>query len=411
MPSNETPDRGRSSEWSRMGLDDFLYRYENTTMTERPQVRITQTRMETFQETAQEAEPVLIPERTTERRIRECGVCYRRHDINDPCPYPPYCGGCGRNHEGDRCRYCPGCDQYHGGEECCGCDSCREDRGMSPRQRYNSNVIQSWSYRPHVQFIGEGPLYLGMEWEIETNDDRYDLAERVQEIIGDLGFIKEDGSLNNGIEIVTHPIAYDYFMDKFPWKKMVTTLKEAGAFDTRETGIHVHASRAGFDGAPHTYKWLQLWHRNQVKIQRMARRRSEQWAAFNSTDRTMSKYYAKGYPRQGRLSYHDQMQMRRDLRRTTGYDFPDTSRYRAINVDTGRPTFEVRVFRSTVEEHVAQAALGLVQGTIEYTRQLSVYDIHANDGWKWKPFSQWVKKNADMYPALRKEMVTLRCVS
>jgi hypothetical protein len=131
-------------------------------------------------------------------------------------------------------------------------------------------------------------------------------------------------------------------------------------------------SRAAFDSTAHVYRWLKFLYRNNEHVSVIARRRSDQWAAWSHEDRRRAKDYAKG----------DR----------------ESDRYRAINV-TNRDTFEVRVFASTLDRHELQVALDLVAASVEYTRGLTVADIHARGGWQWPSFAAWASSRPE-YAAL-----------
>ena len=65
------------------------------------------------------------------------------------------------------------------------------------------------SYKPDPIFYGKGPRYLGAELEI---DGAGECSENAQEILNlangdwELIYCKHDGSLDDGFEVVTHPM-------------------------------------------------------------------------------------------------------------------------------------------------------------------------------------------------------------
>lgn len=296
------------------------------------------------------------------------------------------CGPCARRDywQCDRCEEwvpdaeydCPNCgDESDEGR--CDCGSCYYDDDDD-----DSDLINSYSYSPYLEFHGEGPVYLGLEVEVSTQyGDRGDLARTAVDHLGDMGCLKEDGSIGDGFEIVSQPMSWEYARESFPWR-MFDRLESDGADAARSCGIHVHVSRAGFDGPSHVYKWLKLIYRNQAQVQTLARRESDQWAAFTEEHRAAAKDYAKG----------DQ----------------DADRYQAVNV-TNDDTFEVRVFASSLDARQIQAALAFVAAGVEYTRSLSVPQIVAG-GWDWPAFYAWTAQH-ETYRALTAELENLSCVS
>lgn len=252
---------------------------------------------------------------------------------------------------------------------------------------YRPRTINNYSYRPIPNFHGEGRVYLGMELELEidtdynTDNDGYfyssdseyviKVAERAMEYLGDLGYLKEDGSISTGFELVTHPMTHDYAVQSFPWD-MLIVLESMGAYSGSDIGIHIHVNRSGFDGPAHVFRWLKFLYRNAPAVSAIARRRSDNWARFDTSARQRAKDFAKGERNAGR--------------------------YSAVNVQN-RHTFEVRVFASSLREQEVRAAMDLVAGSVEYTRYLTVREIN-NGGWTWQNFIKWAKEKGDTYAAL-----------
>jgi hypothetical protein len=231
-------------------------------------------------------------------------------------------------------------------------------------------------------FHGTGPLFLGPEIEIAT--PAYLDAECAQHAaarLGDLGYLKEDGSIGCGFEIVTHPMSYEWAIDHFPWQ-LLTDLAARGCAATAQTGIHVHVSRAGFSSPCHIYRWMKFIYRNQPQVTAVARRSSAQWAAFTDHDRRSVKDYAKG----------------------TRYG----ERYRAINTNNA-DTLELRIFASSLDPAQVQAALAFAAASVEYTRGLTAHDIAHHGGWQWPAFVAWLS-DRPVYQPLRNQLEALPCV-
>lgn len=279
-----------------------------------------------------------------------------------------YCNDCNRDDDDDG-------DSDYG----CGCPECRRTYGEG-----GNAAVRYYSYSPIPEFHGDGPLYLGVELEIETEWRTSELeqcARIATAALGDLGYLKSDSSLNNGFEIVTHPMAHAWAAENFPWS-MLADLASAGALASDAAGLHVHVSRAGFSSPAHVYKWLQLLYRNSAGVIRIARRDSRQWASFGQPDmRQRIKDHAKG-DRYG-------------------------ERYSAVNVQN-RDTFEMRVFASTLDVTELRAAMDLAAASIEYTRTLTVADITHRDGWSWGAFERWVGQRPE-YTALATQMAGALC--
>jgi hypothetical protein len=277
------------------------------------------------------------------------------------------CGACGEYVSNDN-HVCPDCGDDDDDDYCC--DECSRSR--------SSGLINSYSYKPLPEFHGTGPAFFGLELEVEIAESVREAAQIAADHLGTVGYLKSDSTINRGFEIVTHPMSYEYAAESFPWD-MLTALRDAGADTHDEVGLHIHVSRAAFDGPAHVYRWLKFLHRNNDAVRIIARRDSDQWAPWSREDRHAVKDHAKGRGR----SY--------------------ASRYSAINV-TNAETFEVRVFRSTLVKDELRAALDLMAASVEYTRTLTVQDITQRDGWSWKAFAAWVAERPE-YAALANTVV------
>jgi hypothetical protein len=182
----------------------------------------------------------------------------------------------------------------------------------------NPHGIHGHSFRPKTKPLGHGPHFFGVELEVECPPDSEveDIAARIAKLMDGFVYIKRDGSLRYGMEIVTCPASLDEHRNRWPlfFEKMPRGLK---SFRTTTCGLHVHCSRA-----PLTHltigKMLAFMNQpeNRTFIECMAQRTSEQYAKF--TDKGV-----------------------KDAR----LDDPD--RYQAINT-VNRDTVEFRLFKGTL---------------------------------------------------------------
>ena len=272
----------------------------------------------------------------------------------------------GWNRDGEHCGN--GCDPSD-----CDCEDCHDNRNFG-------GLVYEYSYKPRPVFHGTGPLFLGPEIEIETPHSGGQRCARIAHShLGTLGYLKEDGSLDNGFEIVTHPMSYEWALSNFPWP-MLTELDEAGCCATADTGLHIHLSRAGFSSPCHTYRWMKFIYRNQPQVTTLAGRTSDRWAAFTDDDRRAVKDYAKG---------------------GTG------ERYRAINTNN-LTTLELRIFASSLNPQRVRAVFGFAAASVEYTRGLTVDAIVQRRGWAWPAFVDWIGARP-VYEPLRQQLEVLAC--
>ena len=131
------------------------------------------------------------------------------------------------------------------------CTECMNDR------YYNlENIIEEYSYKPMPVFFGESMnnTYLGIELEVDNTNDNcdckliYQAAEKLIEKYEDKIYLKRDGSLSRGFEIVSHPCTLDYHTNEFEWKNIIDICLEAAlcSHNTSTCGLHIHLSRTFF---------------------------------------------------------------------------------------------------------------------------------------------------------------------
>lgn len=267
------------------------------------------------------------------------------------------------------------------------CDECDQtywdgDGHYCPEEDEDgSHLINSYSYKPRPYFFGTATYHMGFELEVESDgNSRRDGAEVVTNALGERIYLKEDGSLSDGFEIVTHPHSLDEYQRNFDWSAL-NQLRRLGfrSWDTSTCGLHVHVSRTAF-GTPntrrdivkiqaHELRFMKLIYDNERQISRLAGR-SSNYATFEDKGRLVSK-----------IKHGNQ----------------SNGRYSAINSENSA-TLEVRVFRGSLKPERVLMALELVQCAVEYTRGLHV--SASNKALSWMMFTRYVADNASTYPHL-----------
>lgn len=127
------------------------------------------------------------------------------------------------------------------------CYSCYEDK-------VNNQSIREYSYKPEPIFYGEGNRFFGIELEIDDGgrddynaDDILDIANNG----GDYIYIKSDGSLDDGMEIVSHPMSLD-FHKNYCWEDIFAKAISLGyrSHQTSTCGYHIHVNRNSLGKTP-----------------------------------------------------------------------------------------------------------------------------------------------------------------
>ncbi|MDE6426415.1 MAG: amidoligase family protein [Ruminococcus sp.] len=110
-----------------------------------------------------------------------------------------------------------------------------------------NNSIHEYSYKPEPVFYGDSNRYFGVELEIDGAGKDNDYAEEILDIANEYDeriYIKSDGSLDDGMEIVTNPMSLDYHKS-FCWEDIMHHAVRLGyrSHQTSTCGLHVHINR------------------------------------------------------------------------------------------------------------------------------------------------------------------------
>ena len=129
-----------------------------------------------------------------------CVRCYENHYV--------VCDDCGRVVHQDDSQYDEGSDRTY-------CPYCAS--------KHENNAIMSYNYKPEPIFYGSGNLFMGVELEIDRGGEFDENAKELL-VIGNSPnqriYCKHDGSLNEGFEIVSHPMTLDYHKDEMNWPQI-----------------------------------------------------------------------------------------------------------------------------------------------------------------------------------------------
>ena len=268
-----------------------------------------------------------------------CRICFRTHFTR--------CYSCGQVISLDSAYYLD-CDN----DDDPLCSTCYEDIQRCDR-------ILNYYYKPEPVFFGAGPRYFGIELEIDGAGELNNNARQILSIsnVSQVrAYIKHDGSLDDGFEIVTHPMSLDYHLHQMPWAEIMAKAVQMGyrSHQANTCGIHVHVSRAAFgpDEAAQDvviarilYFFEKFW--NEIlTFSRRTPRQIERWAA--------------------RYGYKEQP---RDLLALAKEDY-GSGRYVCVNLQSAN-TIEIRVFRGSLIPNTLIATLQFVDRVCDVALALS----------------------------------------
>lgn len=243
----------------------------------------------------------------------------------------------------------------------------------------DSGNLENWKPMPIFHGESDTNSFFGIELELEFAESNFNsretenlLLEISQQWRYGLWYHHRDGSLTNGIELVSHPMSAEFIQNELNLD-FVSVLRERGfrSWDAKTCGIHIHIDRRGFDSTVHAYAFANLIYANPNEWQKMAGRNSTRYASFNPNERDLVAFEIKDKSRQ-------------------------RNRYVAVNC-TNRNTLEVRIFRGSLNETRIRSAFELVIGAQDYTRQISIRDIHLGK-LRWNHFADFLRANETKYP-------------
>jgi hypothetical protein len=330
-----------------------------------------------------------------EEHISNCSACNEDYaDVDEHGYYSGYCRDCGNDmftcgrcndvdHEdnsytvsGDY--WCHDCWDGHSRH----CDRCDYDYNPNNGRccSGSSHDVEDYSYKPYPQFhwVENDPdkdrhVFMGFELEVESNGSEYGGPAHVHGILGDTAYFKEDSSLSDGFEIVTHPmtLAYAHSMD-WSWTQGLLDMGYR-SWDRSTCGLHVHVDRRAFTGRLHQYSFTLLLMRNKALSYLVAGRQGNSYASFDKSVRAEIPKHIKG-------------------------EYNNAQRYSAVNV-LPTATLEVRMFRGSLKKERILAALEYVHSAVEYSRGARS-GVGAEEYLTAPAYIQWLRVRKDLYPNL-----------
>ena len=216
-------------------------------------------------------------------------------------------------------------------------------------RKQDHRTIQDYYYKPEPLFCGVGSRYFGVELEIDGAGEDNDSAWRIMEIANGNGlenlYCKHDGSLDDGFEMVTHPMTLAYHRNEMPWPAVLREAIRLGytSHQTTTCGLHVHVNRDAFGASEAEQdaviaRILYFFEKHWEELLKFSRRtpgQMEHWAA--------------------RYGYKDQPKELLEHAKKGSHG----GRYTSVNL-TNADTIEFRIFRGTLKYNTLIATLQLV---------------------------------------------------
>ena len=237
-------------------------------------------------------------------------------------------------------------------------------------------TIREYSYKPSPIFYGTGTRFLGVELEVDEGGHSNSNAKEILGIANDIEdrmYIKSDGSINDGFEMVTHPMSLQYHKEEMPWIDIMERLIDMGylSHKTSTCGLHVHVNRSSLGDTSEEQEnavarilyFVEHHWEEMLRFSRRTESAMQRWAA---------RYGAKENPK----AHID------DAKK-------DYSRYRCINIQNYY-TIEFRLFRGTLKYTTFIATLQLVNEICNVAVSMS---DDAMTKLTWEKFINGIDKN------------------
>jgi len=258
------------------------------------------------------------------------------------------------------------CDEVYSLDEglncSCECECCDDD-DSHPR----SSAVHGYSWKPYPKFHGEGDYYFGVELESENVEgslrEACDVVNR-RDPLEDSYYLKDDGSLNYGVEWVSHPRTLASWQEWTSLQSILSDLSSNGqrAWTRERCGLHVHVSRTAFSGSGHLGRFVMFFARYESQVVEFAGRRSGYASFWHLGEEIVNKV------KDG--SNH-------------------SSHGSALNL-TLSDTVEVRVFKPSLKVGRVLACVEFVDALISFTRGVTSADVALGRA-TWQDFDSFVR--------------------
>jgi hypothetical protein len=251
---------------------------------------------------------------------------------------------------------------------CCS-EYCYDDLRSQEDDDGDEDGVYDYGYKPTPVFHGEGTQF-GIELECDALDhhscDRQSAVDELNDLSDnhDLFYLKQDGSLDYGFEIVTHPASLEFFRTEFPWRQITETAVHYGlrGHDVPTAGLHIHVERGALgddhdEQDMHLTRLILTLSTHWRTVERFSRRRDSRWAQLN---------YDGAYDKTNPV-HRDKMIRAKGA----GHSL-------AINTEH-RSTYEFRIFKSSLRPSTVLASIEFVAMLIEYVKSNDDETIQAHN--------------------------------
>ena len=238
--------------------------------------------------------------------------------------------------------------------------------------------IMPYNYVPKPKFFkveGEkNPIYFGLEIEVDKGGKSNNMANYVVKSTKENTYVVSDGSLDDGFEIVTHPMSKKYlfnfldYCEDNTFKKLIERGYQSEETDT--CGLHIHIDRC-FDSC-YLDDFYRILYANKETVINLTRR----------DDREINRWSKIIHP-----SDYDDFE-----------DYLSDDKYVALNILHSK-TYEFRAPKGSLEADVIKSQVELLEFLIELTKS----DLDS-DNYYFKDNIETMKKYTYLYDLYRRQV-------
>lgn len=280
---------------------------------------------------------------------------------------------------------------------------------------YNSEGIHDYGFTPNELLFHHGDghtthnhhksdeVMFGIELETEyTGGHSLSLAVNyINRNTSPLVYLKSDGSINYGFEIVTNPMSLQYLqVHGKPYADMLKYLRTNGyrAWKTSTCGLHIHISKLSFDDTRHEMKFIYFMFKNKKELITFAGRNS----GFARYD--YDAFINAGDPlwRGGKPNIFECL---KGVMKDGEYAPGAYERNLAVN-RMNRDTHELRIFRPSLRMETVLAYMEFAHCLFSYSQVLSSHEILKNQGLNFRPLMEYANSQSAMYQNFIKKVKT-----
>lgn len=255
--------------------------------------------------------------------------------------------------------------------------------GRDGSSTMNSRTTLTMGFELETQYVGSGSFPYNIPQEL-LNDVNSGTDSDI--------YLKEDSSVYNGFEIVSHPGELGYFMDHFQWKGIEKLArKNFQAWKRPSCGLHIHVAKSAFADTSHKFKFIAFVYKNKSEMIQLSGRESHDYASYDL--KRFLNSHRDWVDENGKLVRHTNM-----IKMAKGEDVNGT-RSVAVNIQPEK-TIELRLFRPSLKTDTVKVALQFCDALFNYSEQITTHEILQKDALTFPEFRKWVTANNDKYKLL-----------